>query len=44
MRSPAQSKLPVAEEEDACSGFESELNEDMTEMVCDRTEHLKPSS
>lgn len=26
--------LPVTEEEDACSGFEDDLNDDMTEMVC----------
>ncbi|XP_056611318.1 cell division cycle-associated protein 7a [Triplophysa dalaica] len=35
-RSPAQCKkafeLPVAEEEDACSEFENDLNEDMTDM------------
>lgn len=36
VRSSAQCKkvfdLPVAEEEDACSGFDNDLNEDMTDM------------
>ncbi|KAI7809066.1 putative cell division cycle-associated protein 7, partial [Triplophysa rosa] len=36
VRSPALCKnafeLPVAEEEDACSGFDNDLNEDMTDM------------
>ncbi|XP_043104469.1 cell division cycle-associated protein 7a [Puntigrus tetrazona] len=31
----AFSALPVTEEEDACSGFENDLNDDMTEMKMD---------
>ncbi len=32
--------LPVTEEEDACSGFEKDLNDDMTEMVCNHRKHF----
>lgn len=33
--------LPVTEEEDACSGFENDLNDHMTDMVCNDRKRLK---